>query len=67
MEYSTTQANNIAIFAGLLALILPKFGVNIGSEELSSWLGLGVAFIGTLLQWIHRQKKGDLTLGGFKK
>lgn len=65
--FSTTQGNNIAIFAGLISIILAKFKIAIGTEEIQTFLGLGVSLIGTILQWIHRYKKGDLTMGGMRK
>lgn len=66
-NFSTTQANNIAMFCGIMAMILAKFKVNIGSEELQITVGLVVALVANILQYVHRYKKGDLTLGGFKK
>lgn len=61
---STTQANNIAIFAGLISIVLSKLNVNILPGDLEAFIGLGVSFVGTVLQYIHRYKKGDVTLGG---
>jgi glycopeptide antibiotics resistance protein len=64
---SSTQINNIAMFAGLLAVILAKFNVNITKDELQMSIGLVVALIFNIRQYIHRYKKGDLTLAGFRK
>ena len=67
MEYSVTQATNIASIAGVITLILAHFKVNIGTEELSTVIGGGLAIYGVVSNWYHRYKKGDITLGGFKK
>lgn len=65
--YSITQTSNLVIIAGLISMILAKFKINIGSEEIQTWLGLIVAVVGTALSWYNRYKKGDLTMGGFRK
>lgn len=65
--YSTTQANNIAMFCGIASLILAKMGVSIGSEELQMTIGMGIALVANIMQYIHRFKKGDVNVAGFKK
>lgn len=65
--FSITQGNNLAIFAGLISVVLSKFHISIGSDELQAWLGVVISAVATLMQWIHRQKKGDLTVAGFRK
>lgn len=67
MQYSTTQTTNLTAVVGVLVLILNQFKINIGSEELTAVIGGIIAVGGVLMNWIHRYKKGDLTLGGFKK
>lgn len=65
--YSTTQAGNLAIIAGAIALILAKFGYSIGSDEIQLLIG-AVLIVGAAgVSWYKRYKKGDLTLGGFRK
>lgn len=66
-NFSTTQANNIAMFCGIAAMILAKFKINIGSEELQMTVGLIVALGANIMAYVHRYKKGDLTLGGWRK
>lgn len=65
--YSTTQANNIAMFCGIASIILAKMGVSIGSEELQMTIGMGIALVANIMQYIHRFKKGDVNVAGFKK
>lgn len=65
--YSTTQATNVASIVGVVVLILNHFKVDIGTEELSTLIGSGLAIFGVISNWIHRYKKGGLTLGGFRK
>ena len=67
MEYSTTQSTNIASIVGVIVLILNHFKINIGSEELTTLIGGGLAVFGIIANFWHRYQKGDLTLGGFKK
>lgn len=66
-NYSTTQTSNIASIIGIIVLVLNHFKVNIGSEELTMLVGGIMSAGGVILNWIHRYKKGDLTLGGFRK
>ena len=66
-NFSTTQANNIAMFCGIVAMILAKFKINIGSEDLQMTVGLVVALVANVMQYVHRYQKGDLTLGGWRK
>lgn len=67
MEYSSTQANNLMIFAGLLAFVLGKFGVEIAQNEVVEMLTAILAFIGLVSNWFKRYNRGDVTLGGFRK
>lgn len=66
-NFSTTQLNNIATFCGLASIILAKLGVSIGSDELQLTVGMVVALVANILNYIHRYKKGDLTVGGLRK
>lgn len=66
-NFSTTQANNIAMFCGIVAMLLAKFKISITSEDLQMTVGLVVALVANIMQYVHRYKKGDLTVGGFKK
>lgn len=65
--YSTTQGNNLMIFAGLITFILGKFGVNIAENEIVEVLAGIVAIWGLVSNWFKRYREGDLTLGGFRK
>jgi len=67
MNYSTTQASNIAAFVGLLVLVLQHFNIKIGSDELTTFIGAVLAAGGIIRNWIHRYRQGDITLGGFRK
>ena len=61
------KGNKIVIFCGVIAMILAKFNINIGSEDLQMTAGLIIALIGNVVQYVHRYKKGDVTLGGAYK
>ncbi|MES2225007.1 MAG: hypothetical protein V4478_03395 [Patescibacteria group bacterium] len=65
--YSATQQSNLVAIAGVIALILNHFHINIGSDDIMLLLGSGLAVIGVVTNWVHRYQKGDLTLGGFRK
>ena len=67
MEYSTTQANNIGAFVGVAVILLGKFGFDVKAEELTTIIGAIISIWSIVANWIHRHKKGDLTLGGFRK
>lgn len=67
MEYSQQQLSSLMSAAGVIALLLSKFGIVIPSDTLAfvlfsvwslAWKGYG---------FYDRYKKGDLTLGGFRK
>lgn len=66
-SYSTTQATNLVAIAGVIGLILNHFHINIGNDEIMALLSGVVAVVGILANWIHRYKKGDITVGGMKK
>jgi hypothetical protein len=65
--YSQTQTTNIASIVGVLVLLLNHFGINIAGEELTTLIGGVIAVSGVAMNWIHRYKKGDITLSGFRK
>lgn len=65
--YSTTQATNIASVVGVIVLILNHFHINISNDEVSIVFGGILSVGGVILNWVHRYKKGDITLGGFRK
>lgn len=67
MNYSQTQLANIGAFAGLLVILLGKFGVSVSTEEVTFVIGALITLGSTGYNFYNRYKKGDLTLGGFKK
>lgn len=67
MQYSTTQATNLASIAGVIVMLLGVFHIEIGTEEVTALIGAAMTLYGIGSNWYHRYKKGDLTLGGFKK
>jgi hypothetical protein len=66
-SFSTTQASNIAAFVGLVVLILNHFHVNIGSDEVSAFVGAVITLGGIVVSWVNRYQQGDLTVAGFRK
>lgn len=66
-SYSTTQATNLVALAGIVVLIASKLGVELGEGEVQTFIGAAVALYGVVANWIHRYRKGDVTLGGFTR
>lgn len=67
MNFSTTQATNLATIVGVIGFVLNHFHVNIGSDELTQVISAGLVLGGALVGWYHRWQKGDLTVAGFRK
>lgn len=64
MNYSTTY---IAVIVNILVTFLPKFGITVGSEELTSIAQAVVAVVTGVWVIVQRYKKGDVTIAGVKK
>ena len=64
---SQTQLANFSALAGLVVLILSQFNVVLPKENVIFILA-AVWSVGSIVyNYYQRYKKGDLTLGGFKK
>ena len=63
-NFSATQAGN---YAALLGFVLTLLKVNIGNEELTQAVSAVLVLAGLGTSWYQRFKRGDLTLGGFRK
>lgn len=67
MNYSQTQLSNLTSLAGVIVLILNHFKINIGTDDITAFLGAAVTLGGLVWGWFHRYQKGDLTVAGFRK
>ena len=67
MNYSTTQASNLTSIVGVLVFILPRLGIDVGTDELTQLVGAVLTIAGLLWSWYHRYSKGDVTIAGFRK
>ncbi len=67
MDYSQTQASNIATIVGVLVFVLHYFNLNIGNDEVSLLVSGLFTVGGIIWNWYHRYSKGDITLAGFRK
>lgn len=57
----------IAVIVQLLAVLLPKIGIEVGSEALTTTVStLAVVGSGVWI-WVQRVKKGDVTTIGVRK
>ena len=51
----------------VLVTILPKFGIQIGSDELTSWIQAGVTVVSGVIIMIKRFQRGDIGILGNRK
>lgn len=65
--FSLTQAGNYAAFAGLLVIVLGRFGIVLSNEQAVFLIGAVVTVVGQIVSFYGRYRQGDLTLGGFRK
>lgn len=66
-KFSLTQGGNLTAIAGFVAMILHHYRINIAETEIVALLGGAVTAIGIIVSWVGRYRKGDLTMGGFRK
>lgn len=71
MQYSMTQAGNLVTIITTVAALI---GVTVDPAAVSACLNVGTAvtalgtiLVGAAISWYGRYKKGDITLGGFRK
>ena len=64
---SQTQLSNISTVAGLLVIMLAKFGVFASADEIAFILAAVWSTGWTIYNYIQRFQKGDITLGGIRK
>lgn len=67
MQYSQTQLSNIMTAAGILTMVFAKFGLDVDQSTLAFVIGAIFSVGFTAYNYYQRYKKGDITLGGFKK
>jgi len=65
--YSMTQGGNLAVIIGMIMLVLKYFNVQIAEEEIQILIGGVLAVVGVVVSWYGRFRKGDLTVGGFRR
>lgn len=51
----------------ILVSVLPKFGVQVGSDELTSWLQAALTVAGGIIIMIKRFKQGGISVLGVRK
>lgn len=57
----------IAVIVQILAVGLPKLGINVGSEELTAALQTLVVIATGLWIWYQRVRRGDVNFAGVRK
>jgi len=57
----------IAIVISLLASVLPKLGVTVGSEELTTTVSVIITIASGLWALYRRYSQGDITIAGIRK
>lgn len=51
----------------ILVAILPKLGIQIGTEQLTAWIQAIITVIGGVLIMYRRYKRGDINIAGVKQ
>lgn len=57
----------VSVFVTLLAMILPYFGVSVGSDQLTQAAQTIIVIGAGIWIWYQRFKKGDITPIGVRK
>lgn len=57
----------IASLVSILAVVLPYFGVQVGTDELTAFLQGLVVVVSSLWIWYRRVKSGDINMIGVRK
>jgi len=65
--FSTTQAANLASIAAILVILLKAFGIVLETEQVTTFLAVGVLILSPIVSYINRWRKGDLTALGFRR
>lgn len=66
-QISQTQLSNFMTAAGLITLVLAKFGVAANASNVAFVLGAAWSIGWTVYSYVQRYQKGDLTLSGIRK
>lgn len=64
MNYSTTIG---AVIVNILSMVLPKIGITIGTDELTSTMQVIITIVTGLWIWYQRVQRGDVTPLGKRK
>jgi len=64
MNYSTTY---VAVIVNVVAYLLPKIGVSVGSDELTTTVQVLLQVCSCVWILIERYKRGDITVLGSRK
>jgi len=66
-NFSTIQASNLVSLAAILVICLKGFGIVLQTEEVTTFLAVGVLIVSPIVSYVSRWRKGDLTPLGFRK
>lgn len=66
-NFSITQATNFVALAGAIVVIAKLFKVDLDQSQIEALLGASAVIIATVISFINRYKKGDVTLAGVKR
>jgi len=56
----------VALATIIAAQLLPRIGVTLGNDEITTAVSVLVTVIAALYAWVRRYKQGDITLGGVR-
>jgi hypothetical protein len=66
-NFSITQATNLTALAGAIVVIARLFNHEFDQSQIEALLGAIAVIIATVISFINRYKKGDVTLAGTRK
>ena len=57
----------ISILVMILAGVLPRIGVTVGSEELTTFVSVALTIVAGIWALIRRYRQGNINLAGIRK
>lgn len=66
-NFSITQTTNFVALAGAIVVIAKLFKVELDQPQIEALLGAVAVIIATVISFVNRYKKGDVTLAGVKR
>lgn len=65
-SFSNIQAANLGIFATIAVRVLAHFDIVVSESDMLDLITAAAAFFFVVYSFVHRLKKGDITVEGFR-